>query len=380
MCLVGTVVIVLHAPPDKDIESINTMLDYALRPGFLIYCAIVGIFASAMIYRVAPRYGRKNPLVYLSICSTVGSISIMAIKAFGIALKLTLRGDNQFTHASTYVFLIVVAVCIVTQMNYFNKALSQFSTNVVNPLYYVLFTSATILASLILFGGFNTTDAVNTISLLCGFLVIFTGVYLLNMCRDTSSSNSESSGPGSRDGDTEEASKYLFDVDGVPTDGLAGLQTRRSMQLRRSMESANGGHYRSSSGSLSFARGESHRLMQDYAREEGGGAGSGRLDGSTNPSPGAAQQASAGGPFGRWSNRRRTLSRDHYDLDDLAEDPETEDEEAKALATPTNALSEDGDADRNGNGNGNGGATTKRTSFEGMGKGGGVNSTTTALS
>jgi hypothetical protein len=68
-------------------------------------------------------------LVYISICSTVGSISIMAIKAFGIAVKLTIGGSNQFTHPSTYVFMIVVAVCILTQMNYFNKALSQFNTN-----------------------------------------------------------------------------------------------------------------------------------------------------------------------------------------------------------------------------------------------------------
>jgi hypothetical protein len=82
-----------------------------------------------MIYKVAPVYGKRNPMIYLSICSTVGSISIMAIKGFGIAIKMTLAGNNQFTSASTYVFMIVVVVCIMTQMNYFNKALSQFSTN-----------------------------------------------------------------------------------------------------------------------------------------------------------------------------------------------------------------------------------------------------------
>lgn len=52
----------------------------------------------------------------------------MSVKAFGIALKLTFAGNNQFTHPSTYVFMILTAVCILTQMNYFNKALSQFST------------------------------------------------------------------------------------------------------------------------------------------------------------------------------------------------------------------------------------------------------------
>ncbi len=82
-----------------------------------------------MIYHIAPKYGRSNPLIYLSICSTVGSVSVMSVKAFGIALKLSLAGNNQFTHPSTYVFAIVTVMCILTQMNYFNKALSQFSTS-----------------------------------------------------------------------------------------------------------------------------------------------------------------------------------------------------------------------------------------------------------
>jgi magnesium transporter len=147
MCLIGSVIIVLHAPPDKDIQTVDEILQYAIRPGrttsfplpaftkkvnatgFLIYCISVAIFSSVMIYRVAPRHGKKNPLIYISICSTVGSVSVMAVKAFGIALKLTIAGNNQFSHPSTYAFAIVVVVCILTQMNYFNKALSQFSTS-----------------------------------------------------------------------------------------------------------------------------------------------------------------------------------------------------------------------------------------------------------
>ena len=88
-----------------------------------------------MIYKVAPKYGKKNPLFYISICATVGSVSVMAVKAFGIALKLTLGGNNQFTHPSTYAFAIVTVVSILTQMNYLNKALNEFSQSmyVVGP-------------------------------------------------------------------------------------------------------------------------------------------------------------------------------------------------------------------------------------------------------
>lgn len=152
-----------------------------------------------MIFNVAPRYGRSNPVVYISICSLVGSVSVMAIKGFGVAVKLTLSGNNQFTHPSTYVFGIIVVGCILVQMNFFNKALDTFSTNVyvhqcnfdpyslcsirVNPMYYVGFSTATIVASLILFQGFNTTDGTNTMTLLAGFIVTFLGVHLLNLSR-----------------------------------------------------------------------------------------------------------------------------------------------------------------------------------------------------
>lgn len=249
MCLLGSVVIVLHAPPDKPVERIDEILAYAVKPGFLLYCLAVAIFSTVMIYRVAPVYGKKNPLIFISICSTVGSISVMSVKAFGIAVKLTLGGNNQFVHASTYVFAIVTAFCILTQMNYINKALNAFSTSIVNPLYYVTFTTATLCASFILFQGFNTTDAVNTISLLCGFLIIFTGVYLLNLSR--------------HDPDGRHLVNSKFDEDGVPTDAISSFQTRRSMQSRRS------------SSSIAFMNGHGDRegLIHSYDVENNHGIG-----------------------------------------------------------------------------------------------------------
>ncbi|KAJ4988517.1 DUF803 domain membrane protein [Stagonosporopsis vannaccii] len=247
ICLIGSVIIVLHAPPDKEVSSVDEILNLALQPGFLIYCLFVAIFSIFMIYKIAPKHGRKNPLIYLSICSTTGSVSIMFIKAFGIALKMTFAGNNQFTHPSTYVFVIMIVGCILTQMNYFNKALSQFSTNIVNPLYYVTFTTCTLIASCLLFQGFNTASAVNTISLLCGFLIIFSGVYLLNLSReDPNGSNAL--------GNTIS--------DGIPSDAISGFPTRRSMQLRRSQEmylQSNGSGTRRSSGT-----GEGAGLMHDY--------------------------------------------------------------------------------------------------------------------
>ncbi|KAJ9661910.1 hypothetical protein H2198_001662 [Neophaeococcomyces mojaviensis] len=271
-CLLGSIIIVLHAPPDEPVETVDKILNYAVQPGmciatlaelhtdsiaaFLIYCTVAVTISLLMIYKVGPVYGKKNPLVYISICSTMGSISVMSIKAFGIALKLTFGGNNQFTHPSTYAFMIVSGVCILTQMNYLNKALSQFPTSIVNPLYYVAFTTATLCASFILFKGFNTTDVVNTLSLLCGFLVIFSGVYLLNLARADPNGHRYLTGKD-------------VEVDGIPTDAIAGMQTRRSMQARRSFDP----HRRSSSltfspGGMRHSSAESAGLMHNYDVEQ----------------------------------------------------------------------------------------------------------------
>ncbi|KAJ7021562.1 magnesium transporter [Mycena alexandri] len=148
LCILGSSIIVLHAPEDQELETVTQFLEYAVEPGFLLYCFTVLVFSLIMAYGVAPRHGRTNPLVYISIASVVGGVSVMFVKGFSVALKLTFSGENQFDYPSTYLFVL----------NYANKALQ------VNPIYYVGFCTATIVASLILFKGFNTTSASNTVS------------------------------------------------------------------------------------------------------------------------------------------------------------------------------------------------------------------------
>ncbi|TPX63909.1 hypothetical protein SpCBS45565_g06276 [Spizellomyces sp. 'palustris'] len=172
LCIIGSVVIILHAPEEKHVETVDEILNYALQPGFLIYCLLVSGVSIYLIYKVAPKWGKKSMIVYISICSLVGSISVMACKGFGIAMRLTLSGQNQLIYPSTYVFGLTVVGCAMVQMNYFNKALDLFSTNRVTP--------TTIIASVLLFKGFNDTSGRDVISMFAGFLTIFVGVFQLN--------------------------------------------------------------------------------------------------------------------------------------------------------------------------------------------------------
>lgn len=182
LCVTGSLSIVLHAPEEAPITSVLHVWDLAMQPAFLMYVVAALGAIYVLIFRVPVDVQAGNILVYVSICSIVGSISVMSCKALGIALKLTLEGSNQFIFPQTYAFVAVVIFAVVTQMNYLNKALDIFNTAIVTPIYYVMFTTLTIAASMLMFKEKQTTNAI--ITELAGFVTIVCGTFLLHATKD----------------------------------------------------------------------------------------------------------------------------------------------------------------------------------------------------
>ncbi|XP_060064798.1 magnesium transporter NIPA2-like isoform X1 [Ylistrum balloti] len=184
LCVLGSTVMVIHSPKEQEVNSMSCLLDKIEEPGFIIYCIFIVSLALFGIFFLAPRYAHKNVLVYVMICSTLGSFTVAGCKGLGVALKQTFNGDNQFTSWLTWILLAVVILCILVQLNYLNRALDQFNTSVVTPIYYVFFTSCVIVASLILFKEWGAIKAQDSIGNLCGFLVIIIGIFLLQAFKD----------------------------------------------------------------------------------------------------------------------------------------------------------------------------------------------------
>ncbi|XP_042438624.1 probable magnesium transporter NIPA4 [Zingiber officinale] len=184
LCVVGSTMIVLHAPQERDIESVKEVWDLATEPVFLCYATIVISASLVLIFCYIPKYGQTNIMFYLGVCSLVGSLSVMSVKALGIALKLTFSGMNQLIYPQTWAFTIIVLICVVTQINYLNKALDTFNTAVVSPIYYVMFTSLTILASVIMFKDWDRQNPTRIVTEMCGFVTILSGTFLLHQTKD----------------------------------------------------------------------------------------------------------------------------------------------------------------------------------------------------
>lgn len=63
----------------------------------------------------------------------------------------TLQWHAWYAPEMCTVCLQIVVTCLLTQMNYLNKSLDLFNTAIVSPIYYVMFTLLTIVASVIMF-------------------------------------------------------------------------------------------------------------------------------------------------------------------------------------------------------------------------------------
>ncbi|KAG6593759.1 putative magnesium transporter NIPA2, partial [Cucurbita argyrosperma subsp. sororia] len=127
LCVVGSTTIVLHAPLDRKIESVK---------------------------------------------------EVMSVKAVAIAVKLTFGGVNQFN------FMKLVEMARSDSELTLNLALDAFNSAVISPVYYVTFTTFTIIASMIMFKNWDSQSAAQIATEVCGFITILSGTFLLHKTKD----------------------------------------------------------------------------------------------------------------------------------------------------------------------------------------------------
>ncbi|PKX98613.1 DUF803 domain membrane protein [Aspergillus novofumigatus IBT 16806] len=181
-CIIGSVVIALNAPEQSSVGDIQDMKHYVIAPGFLSYAGVVIVGCAIVAFWLGPRYGKKTMFVYISICSLIGGLSVVATQGLGAAILAQINGKSQFKEWFLYVLLVFVVATLLTEIIYLNKALNLFNAALVTPTYYVFFTSSTIVSSAVLFRGFKGTG-MQIATVILGFLQICAGVVLLQLSK-----------------------------------------------------------------------------------------------------------------------------------------------------------------------------------------------------
>ncbi|XP_008394215.1 probable magnesium transporter NIPA7 isoform X3 [Malus sylvestris] len=138
LCIVGSTEIVLHSPEEQSLSSVQEIWELAIQPAFLLYTASVVAVTLVLMLYCAPRHGQTNILIYIGICSIIGSLT----------------------------------------------ALDTFNTAIVSPIYYAMFTSFTMLASAIMFKDYSGQSVSSIASELCGFITVLSGTVILHSTRE----------------------------------------------------------------------------------------------------------------------------------------------------------------------------------------------------
>ncbi|XP_038625221.1 magnesium transporter NIPA3 [Tachyglossus aculeatus] len=195
LSLLGSTVMVIHAPEEEEVTSLADMEAKLRDPGFICFALVVVVTSLVLILFVAPRKGQNNILVYVSICSAIGAFSVSSVKGLGIAMKDLLEQKPVYRDPLVFVLLATLVLSVSTQINYLNKALDTFNTSLVTPIYYVGFTSMVLICSIILFKEWHGLGARDVLGTLSGFGTIIGGIFLLHAFRGVPPSWSQLSAP-----------------------------------------------------------------------------------------------------------------------------------------------------------------------------------------
>lgn len=119
-CIIGSVVIAMNAPQQSSVSDIQEMEKFVVSPGFLSYAGVIIVGALFTALWVGPRYGKKSMFVYISICSMVGGLSVVATQGLGAAILAQINGQSQFTKWFLYVLFAFVVGTLLTEIIYLN--------------------------------------------------------------------------------------------------------------------------------------------------------------------------------------------------------------------------------------------------------------------
>lgn len=150
---------------------------------FVAYILLVLLLLLLLIVRIAPAHGSSNIMVYVCICSLLGSFTVPSSKGLGLVAQDVFGGGAPSGRALALflALLAVLAASILTQLVFISRALERFSSSTFEAIYYVSFTASVLLASALLFQEWTDLSLANGLAMICGLSTTCVGVVLLRL-------------------------------------------------------------------------------------------------------------------------------------------------------------------------------------------------------
>ncbi|CAG4971472.1 unnamed protein product [Parnassius apollo] len=94
LCIIGSVIFVIHSPKTEEIQEFSELQNKIFD--FLFISYVLTIFVMTLIIKIVfvPRFGNTNVVVYLLICSAIGSLTVVFCKGVALGIKETVEGGE----------------------------------------------------------------------------------------------------------------------------------------------------------------------------------------------------------------------------------------------------------------------------------------------
>lgn len=187
LCCCGSVVLIIHSPKSDNVTSRTELEERLVDPVVMVYIVLIVVLLVILIGWLAPAYGSSNIMVYVGICSLLGTFTVPCCKGLGLAAQDAFDGMSVANNRAAVLFLALLGTLIVSiliQFTFINKGLERFSSHIFEAIYYVAFTSTVILASAILFREWTSVSPVDCLGMFCGLTTVSVGVALLQISQE----------------------------------------------------------------------------------------------------------------------------------------------------------------------------------------------------
>ncbi|XP_034036515.1 magnesium transporter NIPA1 isoform X2 [Thalassophryne amazonica] len=186
LCCCGSVLLIIHAPKAENVTTRLELEERLLDPVFLIYGVLVVLLLIVLIVWIAPVHGTSNIMVYVAICSLLGTFTVPSSKGLGIVAQDVFgRGSSSSGALALFLgFLGTLSISVLLQFLFITKALECFNSNIFEAIYYVVFTCSVILASALLYKEWTALMLTDCLAMLCALMTVCVGVVLLRISQE----------------------------------------------------------------------------------------------------------------------------------------------------------------------------------------------------
>jgi len=211
----GVVLIIFGVPETEKELTVQVMLsaEVFLAPRAYVYLSALVVVIAVLVIFVEPRYAERHILVWLTLCSVISSMTVVACRGFS-SLVTQAASDcaaehcvddvlrppcsQTLAHWFFWLLLVVIIVTAVWSAYYLNKAMQFFGNSETVPVYYCTFMLMSIVGGALVFNEFETVRGVQLAMFLSGVVLAILGVWLITSGRHSSPAAALSQSPSRR--------------------------------------------------------------------------------------------------------------------------------------------------------------------------------------